>query len=96
MALWRHFDIRAAENSFSLGDCSTASLSPYSEKKFKSSTRTSSDCDQFGFRDQFAGGYGALMPLVSGIEKEPQSRAYQRTRLSRLLLRRSVDVPPTL
>jgi hypothetical protein len=26
MALWRQFDIRAAENSFSLGDCSTASL----------------------------------------------------------------------
>jgi hypothetical protein len=26
VALWRNFDIRAAENSFSLGDRSTASL----------------------------------------------------------------------
>ena len=26
-------------------------------------------CDQFGFRDQFAGCDGALMPLVSGIEE---------------------------
>lgn len=25
--------------------------------------------DQFGFRDQFAGCDGALMPLVSGIEE---------------------------
>ena len=42
VALRRQLDIRAAENSLSLGDCSTASLLANSEKKFKSSTSTSS------------------------------------------------------
>ena len=40
-----------------------------SEKKFKSSTKDIFGCDQFGFRNQFAGCDGALMPLVSGIEE---------------------------
>ena len=42
MALWRHFDIRTAQNSLSLGDCSTASFFAVLRKKFRSSTSTSS------------------------------------------------------
>lgn len=42
VALWRHFDIRAAENSFGLADGPRRAFSPYSEKKFNSSTNTSS------------------------------------------------------
>ena len=69
MALWRNFDIRAAENSFSLGDCSTASLFAVLRKEIQEFNQHIFGCDQFGFRKEFAGGDGALMPLVSGIEE---------------------------
>lgn len=42
MTLWRNFDIRAAENSFSLNDCAMAGLFAILRKEFKSSTSTSS------------------------------------------------------
>ncbi len=69
MALWRYFDIRAAQNSLSLGDCSTASLFAVLRKEVQELHQHIFGCDQFGFRDQFAGRDGALMPLVSGIEE---------------------------
>src|SRR5439155_20747694 len=69
MTLWRNFDIRAAENSLSLSDCPTASLFAVLRKEIQEFHQHIFGCDQVGFCNQFAGGYGALMPLVSGIEE---------------------------
>ena len=69
MALRRHFNIRSAKNSLSLGDCSTASLFALLRKEIQEFHQHLFGCDQFGLRNQFAGGDGALMPLVSGIEE---------------------------
>ena len=65
MALWRHFDIRAAENSLSLSDCSTASLFAILRKEIQEFHQHIFGGDQFGFRNHMAGRDGALMPLVS-------------------------------
>jgi hypothetical protein len=69
VALWRNFDIRAAENSFSLNDRSTTSLFAVLRKEIQEFDKDIFGCDQFGFRNQFAGCDGTLMPLVSGIEE---------------------------
>jgi hypothetical protein len=69
VALWGNFDIRAAKNSFSLGDCSTASLFAVLRKEIQEFHQHIFGCDQFGFRNQSAGCDGPLMPLVAGIEK---------------------------
>ncbi len=69
MTLWRHFDIRPAENSLSLSDCSSASLFPVLGKEIQEFHKHIFSCEKFGFRNQSAGCDGALMPLVSGIEE---------------------------
>jgi hypothetical protein len=69
MAPWRYLDIRAAENSFSLGDSSTSSLFDVLRKEIQEFDQPIFGCGQSGFRDQFAGRDGPLMPLVSGIEE---------------------------
>jgi hypothetical protein len=63
MALRRYFDIRTSQNSLSLGDCSTASLFAVLRKEVQEFHQHIFGCDQFGFRDQFAGGEGSLMPF---------------------------------
>jgi len=91
MAQWRYFDIRAAENSLSLIDCSTASLFAILRKEIQEFHKHVFGGDQFCFRNQMAGCDGALMPLVSAIE---ESHKVERVNegVSRLLLRRSVEV----
>ncbi|MDX6529406.1 MAG: hypothetical protein QOH41_1696 [Blastocatellia bacterium] len=69
MALLRHFDIHAAENSISLGDRAKASLFAVLRKEIQQFHQHIFGCDQFGFCDQFAGRDGAFVPLVSGIEE---------------------------
>ena len=69
MVLWRHFDIRAAENSLSLGSGATAGLLAVLRKEVQQLHQHIFGCDQFGFRNQFAGSDGAFMPLVSGVEE---------------------------
>ena len=63
MALWRDFDIRAAENSLSLSDCAPASLFAVLRKEIQEFHKHIFGCDQFGFRNQTAGRDGALMPF---------------------------------
>ncbi len=69
MVLWRHFDIRAAENSLCLSDCSTAGLFAVLRKEIQEFHKHIFGGDQFGFRNQSACRDGAFMPLVSGIEE---------------------------
>ena len=69
MALWRNLDIRAAENSLSLSDRSTARLFAVLRKEIQEFHKHIFGCDQFGFRNQTAGRDGALMLLVPGIEE---------------------------
>src|SRR5438128_8936568 len=69
VALLGNFDIRSVENPFSLGDCSTTSLFSVLRKEIQEFHQHIFGCDQFGFRDQFAGRDGALMPLVARIER---------------------------
>ncbi len=69
MALRRNVDIRAAENSLSLGDCSTASLFAVLRKEIQEFHEHIFGSDQFSFGNQMAGDDGALMPLVSESHK---------------------------
>jgi hypothetical protein len=65
----RNFDVRPAENSFSLSDCAMAGLFAILRKEIQEFYKHVFSCDQFGFRNQFTGCDCALMPLVSGVEE---------------------------